>query len=169
MVAKSSLGFEHQKPGSGFPESAKKMENKIMHKVLITRTSPAQISLINTFWISSWKHCWTFNRVFALHSKNKHPFWRAKAIPSSLLTTLVSSCKKYANGSLPRLLKKVTKRRFLRYDAHLVHFVSNEHCDTVGICWVHFNFLEPNFFQISEGLSVRHIINWKENVYLQIG
>ena len=48
-----------------------------------------------TFKASSSKHCSTFSRVLALHSRNKHPCSVARAIPSSLLTTLSDSCHAY--------------------------------------------------------------------------
>lgn len=42
---------------------------------------------MSTFSASSSKHCSTFSRVLALHSKNRHPSSFARVIPSSLLTT----------------------------------------------------------------------------------
>lgn len=45
-----------------------------------------------TFKISSSKHCSTLTRVFALHSRKRHPYCLAKSIPSFFETTLSASC-----------------------------------------------------------------------------
>lgn len=47
-----------------------------------------------TFKISSSKHCSTLTRVFALHSRKRHPYCLAKSIPSFFETTLSVSCKR---------------------------------------------------------------------------
>lgn len=56
---------------------------------LFTPTEPSvsRVGVSRIFNTSSSKHCSTLTRVFALHSIKRHPYSRAKSIPSFLLTT----------------------------------------------------------------------------------
>lgn len=78
-----------------------------------------------TFNASSSKHFSTFSRVLALHSKNKHPCSFARAIPSSLLTTLSDSWNHKETEF--RLIKWELKSRRLKFSPliNLVHQIQN--------------------------------------------